>query len=598
MVKRFLITTAIEETWPKDPEIPVLFLGEWCRLYSQRERWSKMNSMVLPYHWDDSHKLYNDYKYLSDLYEITLQALRKQLNEFHGVDHSLRYWRILVGPWLGYFIQMLFDRWSMLKCAFESHDIIGCKVLVKDSNTNIPNDCSDFFRICQDDSWNAVIYNQLLKEEWQDDLKIENIRKKDNQTQQPNQANGLIRPWLGSFKRKVLSTYNKYRHLFHDSEKYFFFKTYLPFAIEDELLQRLGQNQKFWETPSIPNVEANMGMRKWTIGKYNEIDEFSNIIGRMISLHIPKAYLEGYNSLVNFIEGLTWPKKPKCIFVSNGIQSLDLIKAWVAQKTEDGTRLTIGQHGGHYGIGLFSFIEKHEISICDRYLSWGWSDPDQPKVHPVGQIKRVKPLGVDHQKETGLLLVTNANSRYSFHAAFSGTQSSQWLDYLDDQFQFVESLPKGLQDLLTVRLYFHDYAWEQEKRWNGRFSNIALDLGKKNIDELIAKSRIYVATYNCATYLQSFTMNIPTVIFWNSQHWEIRDAVIPYFDELKQVGIFHETPESAALHVSQVWDDVDGWWKSKPVRDVLEQFKSQYCDIDCDLTGNIEAELRAESNKF
>ena len=93
-------------------------------------------------------------------------------------------------------------------------------------------------------------------------------------------------------------------------------------------------------------------------------------------------------------------------------------------------------------------------------------------------------------------------------------------------------------------------------------------------------------------------MNIPTVIFWNPKHWEIRDTAIPYFDELKQVGIFHETPESAALHVSQVWDDVDGWWKSKPVRDVLERFKSQYCDIDCDLTGNIEAELLAETNKF
>ena len=78
----------------------------------------------------------------------------------------------------------------------------------------------------------------------------------------------------------------------------------------------------------------------------------------------------------------------------------------------------------------------------------------------------------------------------------------------------------------------------------------------------------------------------------------MRDSAKPYFDDLKKVGIFHETPESAALHVSKVWDNVDGWWKSKPVRKALDQFKSEYCDIDCDLTGNIEAELRAESNKF
>ena len=29
MVARFLVTTALEETWPEDPETPVLFLGEW-----------------------------------------------------------------------------------------------------------------------------------------------------------------------------------------------------------------------------------------------------------------------------------------------------------------------------------------------------------------------------------------------------------------------------------------------------------------------------------------------------------------------------------------------------------------------------------------
>ena len=119
MVSRFLITTALEETWPDDPEIPVLFLGEWCRIYSRRDRWSMMNAKVLHYHWDDRHKLYNDYQYLNNIYENTLKSLQKKLNEIHKVDHSLRYWRILIGPWLGYFLQMVFDRWIMFKFAFE-----------------------------------------------------------------------------------------------------------------------------------------------------------------------------------------------------------------------------------------------------------------------------------------------------------------------------------------------------------------------------------------------------------------------------------------------------------------------------------------------
>jgi putative transferase (TIGR04331 family) len=555
-----------------------------------------MNAELIPYHWDDRNKLYSDYQYLTIIYENMLKALQVQLNEIHNVDHSLRYWRILVGPWLAFFMQMVFDRWSMLNSAFKSYDINCCKILLTVDNTFIPKDHEEFNNLYINDNWNEMIYGQLLDEYWKDHIDLEYVTKKNDQVENTYRNNGLIRSGLSSLKQSFLSALKKNKYWMNNSDDYFFFKTYLPISIENEILLRLGQKLKFWETPHIPKIEVNMGKRKWIIDKYNEFDEFSNIVSRMIPLHIPTAYLEGYNSLVNHIENLTWPKNPKCIFASNGIQTLDLIKAWAAQKTENGTALIIGQHGGHYGIGKWNWLEEHEISISDRYLSWGWSDPDQPKVHPVGQIKNIRPLEINHTEESRLLLVTATLPRYSYYM-YSILVSSQWLDYLDDQFTFTEKLHPAVQNNLMVRLMAHDCGWEQQKRWSDRFPNIALDLGKKNIHELIARSRLFVSTYNAATYLESFTKNIPTVMFWNPNHWEVRDSAKPYFGDLKKVGIFHETPESAALHVSEVWDDVDGWWKSKPVRKALDQFKSQYCDIDCDLTGNIEAELRTEFNK-
>ena len=63
-----------------------------------------MNAEMIPYHWDDRNKLYNDYQYLNIIYENTLKAMQKQLNEIHQVDHSLRYWRILIGLWLGFLV--------------------------------------------------------------------------------------------------------------------------------------------------------------------------------------------------------------------------------------------------------------------------------------------------------------------------------------------------------------------------------------------------------------------------------------------------------------------------------------------------------------
>jgi putative transferase (TIGR04331 family) len=156
---------------------------------------------------------------------------------------------------------------------------------------------------------------------------------------------------------------------------------------------------------------------------------------------------------------------------------------------------------------------------------------------------------------------------------------------------FVEKLPASIRDALTVRLYSIDYGWDQVARWRDRFPMLRLDEGHSNINDLIQQSRLYIATYNATTFLESFTMDIPTVIYWNPNHWELRDSAIPYFEELKSVGIFHETPESAARHIAVIWDDVDTWWTSEPVRAVLFRFKERYCHLPDDLLGRVEASL-------
>ena len=79
MVVRTLITTADENTWPK--EGPVVFLGEWCKHYSRRDYWEKLNSETVKYHWDDRIKLRQDFVYLQDVYEELLVELAKKLNK-------------------------------------------------------------------------------------------------------------------------------------------------------------------------------------------------------------------------------------------------------------------------------------------------------------------------------------------------------------------------------------------------------------------------------------------------------------------------------------------------------------------------------------
>lgn len=583
MTKRFLVTTALEETWRDG--VPVLFLGEWCRLYGRKNRWVSMDAEVLPYHWGDRAKLYVDYRYLQELYERLLVDLANQLNQIHGVDHGVRYWRILIGPWLGYFSQMLFDRWTSIQQAIRQHELSGTLVLTGQEETLVPNDMADFIRLFLGDEWNHHLYATIL----QQFTKVTCIKQsRQGKAGVPKAVPGFT--WRHQVRRTLVSWYGRAASVLTRDHDAFFLFTYLPYRDEMRIHRRLGQMPQLWR--SVPPVRSTVewGQRQWVvIGESRS--EFEICVRALIALQIPTVYLEGYGQLVEQVADLPWPRQPKLIWTSNSAIADDVFKAWVARKAEQGAPLVIGQHGGLYGVGRWLFLEDHEIAISNCYLSWGWAAAGQPKVKPVGQLNRKSPLGIRHAGQPGALLVEAITPRQSYVMG-SSIVASQWLDYFNDQCVFVEHLPEPIRNALTVRLSSLDWGWEQTRRWHERFPDLHLDEGHSSIDDLIRRSRIYISTYNATTYLESFTMNVPTVIYWNPNHWELRDSAIPYFEELKRVGIFHETPESAAHHVATIWDDVDAWWNSLAVREVLERFKQRYCYLPDDLLDRVEATLR------
>ena len=127
MKELFLVTTALEDTWPESNK-PVLYLGKWCQLYSRKHYWMKFDSEIAPYHWDDRDKLYEDCKYLQNLFERMLTELTVELNKIHEVNYDSRYWRIIVGPWLMMFLPIIFDRWSCLHNAIDKYPVTNTKI--------------------------------------------------------------------------------------------------------------------------------------------------------------------------------------------------------------------------------------------------------------------------------------------------------------------------------------------------------------------------------------------------------------------------------------------------------------------------------------
>ena len=594
MIARTLITTANERTWPKEKDVPVLFLGEWCKRYSRKEKWGGLNATVAPYHWDDRKMLYADYQYLQELYEKLLVELSHKLNQIHSVKYSLRYWRILIGPWLGYFIQMLFDRWSMLGQSIEKLECTNCRIIERDSLSITPNDMENFIRLFIEDDWNEAIYGQLLEKCFSKLIKIEKIQP---QEQNKNQHSVIRQGWKIRLKFQLKSLIRRFNELLPNKVGYFFLSSYLPLKTELILQVRLGQFPRFWSTQKVSVVRPHRDKRQWQLGGKNHSDDSFEVIARQfIPLHIPTSYLEGYEQLMKTVDMSSWPKKPKVIFTSNNYLADDFFKAWAAEKVEKNTPLIIGQHGGHFGMTPFSFHEEHQINIATKWLSWGWSDSSRTQVMPMGILKCFGRL-VTYDPNGGALMVEMTIPRYSYHL-YALPVSSQWLNYLADQKAFLQALPQKLREQVLLRLYPDIHGWDQFERMQDQMPEVRLELGELDIRKLIEKNRLLITTYNATSFLESLTWNIPSIVFWNPEHCELREEVKPYFELLQSVGIFHKNPESAAQHMVEVWDDVSAWWESTEVQSARAQFCHQFARTPDNPIGDLQAFFQSVSNDY
>lgn len=567
----FLITTADQRFWKTDQ--PILFLGEWCKLFSQRSIWEKFSYEVLPYHWDDRKKLYQDYLYLDNLYEQILLGLSECLNQIHNVEHTVRYWRIIIGPWLYYFIQVLYDRYQSILTAAECRKVTNTLISKCERRQWLPQDYREFLKWFVNDDYNYYLYSRII--EYTNRVPFDILEVKSNSNIHVKYVNS--KKHLFSFKKLLKYFIELYERFIPDCfNQIVLVSTYLN--IWDLIKLQLSLKQfPCLLSPNVISPESNIDWDlREKLSYRSSGNEFEQLLSKIIKEQIPSIYVEGYAQM-NQVSLAKYPQCPKVIFTGTASYSNEAFKFWAAYHVDQGVKLVGFQHGGLYGMGLWYSDENHEIRIYDQFYTWGWKSKAYGNIKPlsVAKLNKIK-RNARPKKDGMLLMVLSTMPRYSYHMYSAYVASSGTLAYFNDQYRFVRALSKKNQKLLLVRLYQHDYGWSQMDRWSYEFPEIECYLGNKSMLDQLNESRLFIGTYNATTYLETFTANFPTVLFWNPNHWELRPFAQPYFDELRHVGILHDTPESAARKVNQICDDPISWWQQSEIQAVKNQFCYQF----------------------
>jgi putative transferase (TIGR04331 family) len=560
-----LVTTHLKETWPKTLN-NALFLGQWCIPYGVKS--SKIDAKIIPYHWDSREKLDIDYKYLNGVYENILEKISTRLNEIHGINYSLFSWRIILGPWLGFFIQILFDRWSMVNIAVQNNEMLFCNVIAKDIEKFIPNDMVEFTNFYLSASWNEYIYGEIIEKYFSDRILVSHIHQSENKLKKTKKYRNLKIIII----KKVISVYNKITTGKNDA---LFISTYIPKFKELLIQLKFRQIPKIWFSPKINDLPYSELMRNWQLDGSGK-DVFLKIANQLVVKNIPKAYLEGFKQLNHASKKIGWPLNPRLVFTATSHENNDLFKLWLAwQRERLEFPLIILQHGGHFGMNKFSFHEEHQIRISNKWLSWGWSDKTRPNIYPLGITKVIGKKPSANRSKCKYLMIQMATPKQSHHlSAFP--IAGQWLEYFQDQEDFIGSLPEKILKDIQIRLSPSDYGWKQRERYGELLDTKQFSPIRRGVYEDMAESKVCIISYNATTLLEAIALNIPTIAFWNEEHWEASDDFKSLLVELKKVGIFHSNPISASGHLQRISEDVLGWWNHQQTQLVVGLFSNQF----------------------
>ena len=154
--------------------------------------------------------------------------------------------------------------------------------------------------------------------------------------------------------------------------------TYLPRMTEFALQMRLFRIPRRMRSQQVMQFELDASKRSLIALRTKSSTRHADLIISLAQRYMPRTYIEGFSLLGHTSKPWRGSRSPKVIFTANRHLYDDSFNYWAAHAVENGARLVLAQHGGQFGISQFpSFSERHELSVSDRYLTWGWTSGKQ-----------------------------------------------------------------------------------------------------------------------------------------------------------------------------------------------------------------------------
>lgn len=533
------------------------------------------NKEVANYYLDHKNK-YDFFLKIRQIKKIFFKHISSQLNELHNVSYSSRFWDILIGSWMEHFIELAYDRISIIEFVLKKYDID--KIYLYKDNNITPNTTAHFLNNHISDKFNFDIFGDILRNI--NNLNIIEIDNNKNDNYDEFDKSAYNENLKEDYKIKFLKFLDLLKN---KNSKYFIQNSYLN-KLEETIL-KLSLNS-FSLNKNVSQINLIQNNVKRDLRNKIKFDKIKNnklkILFNLIKKYFPKSFIENFHLFQNEIQQSPLPYKPKVIFTSNLHYFDDYFCHYAARKIEDGAKLFIGQHGGMFGSAKLLDIENRDIRIADKYFNWGWDKSS--KGIPLGLLKNDITLSLKlkrlFNKKNKILIISCKYPSYFSRCVTKPISRKDWNIFFNHQQTFINNLNIPTKS----NIIFRDKSIEKKPNesytlFKNNNKNITFsDASKKRLIIELKDARIAVVNYNATVLIQLLSANIPTVAFWDNNQWELRDQAIPYYNELINCEILFFDPKLAAQKINKVWDPdiLHEWWYNEKTTKAIKKFLDMY----------------------
>lgn len=530
------------------------------------------NSFPVNDHWKSLVAQKKHIRYTFNLYRKFLNEFSQELNRIHQVKYDKRYWEILIGPWLWWVLDNSNERFSYIKYFFENNKkTFFLNKYNFNNNQLFPKSTEQISDYYFSDEWNFYYsyriintffpHKVILKKKNNNSVekKIINFQKKNN----AKIINYQSEPFY--FLKKITSIHLVFCHVFSFKNliKYFLINKFLFF----------NKNKKIANLLLIDNV--NLETRKSILLKKGN-NKYENFLCEFLKEQIPMSFIENYSSIIQQISSL--PRNINKVLCTQELYFDTISMFYVAEivaKNNKKSKLHYFQHGSEYGLSNYNFNEKHEISICDFYHTWGWKNNKLKKILPSGNYKRTpyKCNIFNLSKKKDILVIVRSSQKY-FRSGSSNIGLTNWLTYLQDCLNIPKYISSNQYRNLVIRMHKASRYWYHKYFFSTKYKNLIIDDGNMDISKLLKSTKFVICTYFSSLFFELINSDVPIFLIYNLKNNIVSRNAINDLRELKKNNILFEDSKSLVNFINN--NSIQHWFLDEKTQKARKNFYKKY----------------------